>query len=1524
MIQKITPKKFVSDKDERLVAPNEMILAENVTISERADGSASILKTMKGTSEIIKKTGEIDAPDTWKVVGSCSDNQRGRVYFFLYDTADSTDHRIMMFEKSTNKWRTVLKNAYLKFDEQYPVKADVINKAFRQDGEIQSVIYFTDNNNPPRKINIDRAVDGDYVYVPGTASNPIVSTNIDLDYAILTMRACPSKEVTFSFGNDNDLPANNFKNEVFQLATQFLYKDGEESALSAYSKIAVPPSVVDQGVSELVFNGPNDGNVCIMNMPWNQGSDSEKYVDVSKIRLLFRIGNTGSFSIADEFDPRENLTRRIGNNVSKTIYDADTSVYRFYSDGYYSRIADSVSGKLYDNVPQKAQGQALAESRLLYSNYTEGYENYDIASSVQLTVDYGSEEELGGSYLLDADYVVKYPSTDFYSLASEVTAAKGNGEIVIDLLDSSGFDWDPDAADTSATVVPEDTLTTINFAFDPEGSYYNTTTPGPMATLNGATFTEGNGGTFDLEFGVDNLRKIEIPAPTSDSPNPKFEIRYTTSSGDTVEDIRDGLKAFVDSANPTTRKTFTQTSVKAKVVNVTGDTSVISDGDEVTFTQVVWEAEVSIGNTLDGTSDSDSFIIRPWIRRVSSFQPTFTPGLNGFPDGTELDTIEVDGATAIDLDTPAVSSPIYQVKDIDQTPIDDYITDIGGSSITTTFLSSFKHGSSHEFGIVYFDKWGRSGFVNKIGSTYIKHPSERTSGEEGSATVSVDISDALDGTNGDGLPSWAERYQIVYGGSQYSNVFSYTTGGSYFAKDSTGTKIADDRRVFVSLNSLSQFQDQTGSPRDYSFTKGDICRVISYSDAGTKTYATSNEYGGGIVEFEVVGVETFDDTSYDGISGNPIIGNDTTNTEEYQGEFLILKAPRIDGGLQIAAAADGVEDDQLKYDGFDWQSISTSAYPSGTGSGSNFWGQETVIEILTPKKSSDTPIYYEIGEQILLEDPGAGAYGYHGPDIKLKDGDVQIRSVSCRGPKYSSPNWNKADLDEWKDKVIALECETPGEFITEKSWSKGRAHATFERAATINRYNSITYSQPYADDTNVLALSSFVPSQANFFDLPSEHGPCTYIGLSSDNLMAMQENKVSRLGLNKGVLETGTQSGVVTISTKLINNLVSYAGDFGTKNPESVLIRDGVVYFVDSERRAIVRISNKGLEVISDKDVKSKISNEIQAWENNTGLTIVSGYDAEDDIYYATLTPRNSFNGYTIGYDEKGGFWQGNYTFYADRYASLKDSFYGLKAGNDSIMHEFSDLSISNRFFDSSASPVASKVRVVSNANPSMVKKYQAISVESKVQWSAKLFDSDGRESKEVSFSEREDAFYGMVEGIKTYISADTNSKRKTNDVRYLPLGTVSSATNSGDQGYGNDRTTIVLENNLRGMHLPINYDLYYVDSGDKIIPATSNLAEYGYAPRLVSVDRTTSTVVFEPAFDLTPSDNAPNAPTAGMKLFLSHSLDGLTSEGIRDHYSVIELSLTPDDTAGLDIDGEELYAINAYFKNSPLNHAIG
>ncbi len=1662
MIQKIKPAKFVSDKDERLVLPNEMILAENVTVSERADGSAAILKTMKGTSEIDKASGEDTPAATWKIVGSISDEQRGRVYAFVYDTADTTDQRIVM-SIDGGAWQTVFKDAYLAFNEIYPVKADLINKAFNQDGNVQTVMYFTDNNNPPRKINIDRALAGEYepTAVVDDDGNPVTTTPIDLDYALLTMKGVPKKIPTFSFSNDSDLSTNNFKSETFQFACQFLYKDGEESGISSYSELAVSPYIVSKGDSEITASALN-GNVCLVGIPWDNGTDSDTYFDVSKVRLLARSENSNPFFVIDEFDPRSNLNREIGSSIEKEVYNADTGTYRFYNDGYYPSVSDLDTGKLFDNVPLKARGQTIASSRLMYSNYTEGYPNFDVSPQVELAVNYGSAQDFGGSYLVGSkDNVVSFPITSAYATTTLRDGAKRRGEININLADTGGsgnaLNWPGAEATLGATILPEGTEVRLSFGFDTKGEYYTSgTSPGGATDKCFESLKVANAsGNFTMKSGVSVNSKFNS-TNLSPSKTPRLEAVFTTTAGQSAQDVYNGLKESFGS-NTEITVDFLNVAQVMEVVEVNNNAGKDTNADVGdTFTRTA-NYRAHFRFRLEDTEDDAIFKIRPYIYKLSR---TSAGTISTMPTPTDTsvgNSFFVNSGLSSDqtvFETPG-TLVIRQRHDVAGDAA-DYIVNSEVEAFSNAAGFSFKQGSSHDFGVVYYDKWGRSSFVNKIGSAYVKHPAERGSirtDDKGGSSISLTVGSGLDSS----IPSFAHSYQVVYGGSQYSNVFSYVTGGAYMPMENkdygtggfpatagpqaSNRLLQNDHRIFVSLNTIEQHKDSTGSPRDYSFTKGDILRVISYRPTGAaRVYPRAND--GSIIEFEVVGVETLTQsgTGFEDGVGNPIQWDQST--PQTQGKFLVLRAPRVDGNSQVrvgeleanesilssSAVASGtvntsgdtsdtvtvtrggvnvtadvgapsfdgitvssngssldaivvngegsgllagdvitfpcttqsslnititlvsgdIKEGGLKYDGFDWFSISkfwdarpqldlssvlngntTLTYPDNVApSANNYWGRETVVEILTPKKTSDTPVYYEIGDRITL----SSSSPKHGSALQLSQGDVQMREVSCKGPDRAEATYTTSvgSLSDWVDVGIVLENEAPGEFITEKAWSQGRVHAVFERAATINRYNGITFSQPYADDTSVLALSAFVPSQANFFDLPSEHGACNFLGMSSDQLLAIQENKVSRLGINKDVLETGTQAGVVTISSKLINNLVSYSGDFGTSNPESVLIRDGVTYFVDSERRAVLKVNNQGLEVISNKDISSTVEAQIAAWETATGKTIVSGFDPEDNIYYVTLSPQGGFGGYTLGYDEKGGFWQGNYTFYADRYAALKDKFFAFKSSNNTIIHEFKDTTLSNRFFNSSGSPSPSKIRVVFNGNPSMVKTFQAISVEAKEAWSAKVMDSDGRESDSISFSEREDAFYGSIGGIKSYLSTIATAggvdlNRHTSDSRYIPLGTIASAVNSGDQGFGNDKSTIVLENSLRGMSLPLGYELYYINSSGDMASADSNLAEYGQTPKLTSVDRSTSTVVFEPAWDGTPNSNVLTNPPVGTKLFIANPNLGLTSERIRDRYAVAELSFTPSAATSSDIvlSGEELYAINAHFVNSPLNDSL-
>ena len=125
----------------------------------------------------------------------------------------------------------------------------------------------------------------------------------------------------------------------------------------------------------------------------------------------------------------------------------------------------------------------------------------------------------------------------------------------------------------------------------------------------------------------------------------------------------------------------------------------------------------------------------------------------------------------------------------------------------------FKTGSTHDFGIVYYDRFNRSGFVNRIGSIYVPTLGERRALDAaaplGAASVRVTFSDSYN------PPSWATRYQIVYSGrSSVGDFTQYTVGNGFAVRQKHDTaeddgidryKTAVDEnshRIYVSLKTL--------------------------------------------------------------------------------------------------------------------------------------------------------------------------------------------------------------------------------------------------------------------------------------------------------------------------------------------------------------------------------------------------------------------------------------------------------------------------------------------------------------------------------------------------------------------------------------------------------------------------------------------------------------------------------------------------------------------------------------------------
>jgi len=356
-IDKITPRQLDADSDGKLISKTSMLDALNLYIGEDDSGNKGVLKNIKGNS-IVNVVGDL-GDHFFRIIGSVTDSRTGICYLFLFSDNPSY-HSVWAYDpegKLANDGAEVFTLIYrskqFNFDPQGFVKGDVvyINKqTFTDRGpefEKDAVIYFTDGKNEPRKINAYRAYQSENNF-------QIHGDDIYAEADFIT--ACPKTPVdaiTFKFERDESRSGSNFKVEPgFQFAYQNVYQDGFESAISCYSDIAFPPTIINQGSSSDVDHSLF--NKCVLTIP-AQGPE------ISKIKIVARRGNGPDFFVIDEV------------NVEPGV---DT-VYDFYNDRITKGIPSIESVKQFDNLPRRAKAQSVASNRVLYGNYLDGYDNVE-------------------------------------------------------------------------------------------------------------------------------------------------------------------------------------------------------------------------------------------------------------------------------------------------------------------------------------------------------------------------------------------------------------------------------------------------------------------------------------------------------------------------------------------------------------------------------------------------------------------------------------------------------------------------------------------------------------------------------------------------------------------------------------------------------------------------------------------------------------------------------------------------------------------------------------------------------------------------------------------------------------------------------------------------------------------------------------------------------------------------------------------------------------------------------------------
>ena len=1371
-IDKLIPRFLVSDKDERLLKEGAMTDALNVTISESGDQSEGVLKAMKGTIEASASTGSdlIADSDPITAIGSVTDDVNGKIYFFVADDNGSAQDAIYQYDTATNTYKSVYRSSYFNFDPSEPVKADIVRRDFDDSGRPQTVIYFTDGVNPPRKINVDRALDGDYGSIEATGH---------LDFAFQSIKAAPNLPPTFRFETDSSVELNNFTKDTFQFATQLIYNDGEESALSPYSKLAFSKSVTYQGMPN--SSGKiNDNNVCKIITNWSPSPfDLEHVADVAKIRLLARSGNDGVFFKIDEFNPNAPISRNIyGSSVN--IFNNISQEYKWYNEGVYASVDQTTVNKMFDNIPFTAEGQAVAGNRLFYSNYTEGRDNVD--TSVSMTINYEKPPSSStGDYTGTSSSIIQEADG---GAGNDATGVASNGDVFINLT-GGGISW-PDGSTLSTGLVPAGTTTTISFNYNAQGFFYGSPYATQLTCIDpnhvGAT---SNFFTINLGTGAGGGQHIDLG-----DANANVSATITNVEEITVSALATlFMNKFTDEVTATKAYNIANPSINGVVTSGSG-TSNFSAGGSVAF-----GADVVVSYAFEaitsGAGDAD-FVLKPYITNATFTNPT------GVADFSIHSQSFVSSDEQSDLN--------YVI-----TNTTGYLNQETADSNALTSLRSFKAGCTHDLGIVYFDKFNRSGFVNKLGSFYVKPFSARSANEEGPVSVTLTMANQP--------PSWASAWQLVYpGASTYESFVTYTTGGGYVptdpdlaiptdAAETAARAVTGKKHIYVSLNTLEKYKTEKSSLRDYSFTVGDKLRVISYDSDNNNTpnidYVEAND--GSPVEFDIIGVEIL------GTSNNPLAGNTaaTSIPDHLQGTFLVLEAPAVESSLQVDTNNDGSTNTGLKFAGWDWFQLSNKAYPDAAASQANYWGRNSLVEILTPRKTVSDQVYYEVGESHKANVWGGKFITEHGPTITLTEGDVHWRQIATSTAFFGS-DWTTQinDPDTWRFEEAWVETSAVSDFFSSKDWSRGRPHATFERAAERRVENGIIFGDAYVEDVENLSLTSFNPSLGNFDSVESSYGPLRYLGNYNDDLVGLQQNKLSLIPVGKNIIEYAGGSSNVAISTDVLGQKRYSTGDYGCgNNPEAVLIKDNTVYFVDKSRQAVCALSGGQLTPISEKNMSSFFEDFFSV----SATKYVSGYDPRDNFYYITRLTSDGTNQSTVGYDASRGVWQSRYSFTPDVYADVDNMMYSAKYKDATTDLMFWRHDSSNRNVFHGEGVAASSFQMVSKLSPSKVKVFKSISIEgdgsTNANWdiSPGITTDLGQLSGTItSFTEdREGSYYAAI-------PRDTSSNSTSENI-YLGNLTTSDNTTYTSSNVRIDRLNIPL-----GVDVLINNETVQISSVSK------------------------------------------------------------------------------------------------------------
>ena len=345
--------------DERLVPDGQYIDAMNVRMGSTENSEVGVIENTKGNLSLTALTYIDGTPlsENARCIGAYADGANETLYWFVHDPTCAA-HVItgkLDLIVSYNTLTTILTYHVISVDNGTGLITTLnFNPSYLITGinKIGDLLFFTDDYNQPRFINVTRSYPVPIINVDGGS---LAAAKI-LAESLLVVKRPPAQSPTIQLIQQGD--QNNYLETRFvSFAYRYRYIDGEYSATSQWSDIAFSPSAFRFSSNSYLNEGmKNTFNTAIVS--YNTGGELVVGID-----LLFKQSDNNIIKVIEKLD--KDLLGLPDNSIQ---------TFSFNNSKIFTVLPESEILRLYDNVPRLAKAQTIMGNRLMYGNYVEGYD----------------------------------------------------------------------------------------------------------------------------------------------------------------------------------------------------------------------------------------------------------------------------------------------------------------------------------------------------------------------------------------------------------------------------------------------------------------------------------------------------------------------------------------------------------------------------------------------------------------------------------------------------------------------------------------------------------------------------------------------------------------------------------------------------------------------------------------------------------------------------------------------------------------------------------------------------------------------------------------------------------------------------------------------------------------------------------------------------------------------------------------------------------------------------------------------